>query len=325
MNLCEFAKRIWKLYLLGESTEDMQELFAALDGNISIIGTGKHEFYEELSVFAEALGMEKPEREAIEFKIQSISAKEQPVSSGVRLVFGEFHVVGTGKYTEAKVNMDTRYTMVFKRTEEKQERGEEWKLVHVHQSIPYIDQKEGEYYPKTLMDQVDEANHRAEYLEHLASTDQLTGLLNHSSFYEKSERLLAERGSGFCITIDLDDFKRINDSYGHQEGDRVLQKMGEILRCLSGASGFSTVGRIGGDEFAVFSAEPASGEEACAVAEEILRQAEEYAGSGRVFPGISIGISKVEDGERLKEAFRRADDMLYKVKRSGKHGYRFYG
>ena len=156
-NICQYAKRLWELYMFGETPEEAQELLEAMDEKISIIGTGKHEFYEELAAFADALGMEEPEREAIQFHIQSIWAKEQAVSDGVKLVYGGLHVTGTGRYAEVAVDMDTRYTMVFQRTA-KEESGQKevWKLVHIHQSLPYIDQQEGEYYPKTLLDQVGE-------------------------------------------------------------------------------------------------------------------------------------------------------------------------
>ena len=321
-NICQYAKRLWELYMFGETPEEAQELLEAMDEKISIIGTGKHEFYEELAAFADALGMEEPEREAIQFHIQSIWAKEQAVSDGVKLVYGGLHVTGTGRYAEVAVDMDTRYTMVFQRTA-KEESGQKevWKLVHIHQSLPYIDQQEGEYYPKTLLDQVGEAKERAAYLEQLAAMDQLTGLLNHSAFFNQSGQLLRERGGGYCMTIDLDDFKQINDSYGHLAGDAVLQKMGTILRHAVENRGVA--GRVGGDEFAAFLDGISSSEEACAIAEQMMAQASAESCDGTAFPSLSIGISRTREGEKLKEAFRRADDMLYQVKRSGKHGCRF--
>lgn len=151
----------------------------------------------------------------------------------------------------------------------------------------------------------------------------MTGLLNHHFFYKESQCLLEQKKTGYCMTIDLDDFKQINDSYGHQEGDAVLQEVGRMIRQAAGPG--SVAGRTGGDEFALFCTDLASDADACAVGEEILRQTDHRIRERKgVFPGVSIGISRIREGESLKEAFRRADIMLYQVKRQGKHGYRFY-
>lgn len=318
MDLCQYAKQLWKLYILCDEQETARKLLEAMDENVTIIGTGKHEFYEDRNTFARAFDREGPEREEIVFRIQSLWAKELPAGGDVRVIYGGCHVTGTGRQADVAVDMDTRYSMVFRQIDGI------WKVIHIHQSLPYREQQEGEYYPKTLLDQVEEANRRAARMEKLAKTDQMTGLLNHHSFYEECSRLLEEKGSGYCMTIDLDDFKRINDSYGHQEGDAVLQEVGKILRQVVGQKGVA--GRIGGDEFALFSGELFSNEEACAMAGEIMAQVDlRISDKEVVFPGVSIGISQVRAGEGLKNAFRRADVMLYEVKRNGKHGYRFYG
>ncbi len=318
MDLCQYAKQLWKWYILGDEQETAGKMLDAMDEKITIIGTGKHEYYEDLKTFAQAFDKEEPERKAIAFRIQSLWAREMPTGGDVRVVYGGLHVTGSGRQEDVAVDMDTRYSMVFQQIDGT------WKVIHIHQSLPYREQQEGEYYPKTLLDQVEEANRRAAWLEKLARTDQMTGLLNHSSFYEECGRLLEERGFGYCMTIDLDDFKQINDSYGHQEGDAVLQEVGKILRQVVGQKGVA--GRMGGDEFALFSGELSSHEEACAMAGEIMAQVDLRISDEEVtFPGVSIGISQVRAGEGLKEAFRRADLMLYEVKRNGKHGYRFYG
>ena len=315
MDLCQYVKRLWEVYISCSDESEFLELLDAMDENITIIGTGKHEFYESRKSFAEALIKEEPERTEIEFHIQSIWAREVKLGDDISMVYGGLHVVGKGLQTG--VDMDTRYSVILCR------KGEKWKAVHIHQSLPYREQQEGEYYPKTLLDQVEEANKRAEQMEKLARIDQMTGLLNHYFFYKESQCLLEQKKAGYCMTIDLDDFKQINDSYGHQEGDAVLQEVGRMIRQAAGPG--SVAGRTGGDEFALFCTDLASDADACAVGEEILRQTDcrirERKG---VFPGVSIGISRIREGESLKEAFRRADIMLYQVKRQGKHGYRFY-
>lgn len=318
MDVSQFVKRLWEVYILSNDQEEIGELLDTTDENITVIGTGKHEFYECREEFVTALAKEERERQEIAFHIQSLWTREMKIDEDVSLVYGGLHVTGVGREEDIMVDMDTRYSVVLRR------RGDTWKVLHIHQSLPYGDQHEGEYYPKTLLDQVEEANRRAEQMERLARTDQMTGLLNHFAFYEESERLLREKGMGCCMAIDLDDFKQVNDSYGHLEGDAVLQEVGKILGRAAGPEGVA--GRIGGDEFALFCGNLTSGEEACAIAGEILAQVNRRISDGtKAFPGISIGISMVRAGESLKEAFRQADTMLYEVKRGGKNGYRFYG
>ncbi len=317
MDLCQYVKQLWELYMSCDNEEAASQLLDVMDETITIIGTGKHEFYESREEFVKAFGMETPERAEIEFHIQSIWAREVKLGDDASMVYGELHVTGRGRQAKIGVDMDTRYSMILCRKEGK------WKVTHIHQSLPYREQQEGEYYPKTLLDQVEEANKRAEQMEKLARIDQMTGLLNHHFFYKESQRLLEQKKTGYCMTIDLDDFKQINDSYGHQEGDAVLQEVGRMIRQAAGPG--SVAGRTGGDEFALFCTDLASDADACAVGEEILRQTDRRIRERKgVFPGVSIGISRIREGESLKEAFRRADIMLYQVKRQGKHGYRFY-
>ena len=122
--------------------------------------------------------------------------------------------------------------------------------------------------------------------------------------------------------LDLDYFKQINDTFGHQTGDRVLCDVAEKLR-LSLRSN-DLIGRLGGDEFIVFvrGADNEDGFRRCA---EKLNSVlmKKYEENGKeVSISASIGIAVAEQGTDFNELYKRADIALYEVKRCGRNGYR---
>jgi len=158
-------------------------------------------------------------------------------------------------------------------------------------------------------------------LEELATTDELTGLLNRrqalSKLYEyvAVARRYQQRFS--CAAIDVDNFKEINDEYGHIKGDEVLQRIGAVL-CESVRS-MDVVCRVGGDEFLVIfpnqiSENAAIGAEGCrtAVASKVSVECKPV--------GISIGVAHfAEDMTHPSDVLRAADKALYDAKRAGKN------
>lgn len=156
-----------------------------------------------------------------------------------------------------------------------------------------------------------------------ANTDYLTDLYNRRYLYE---RLAAHQGSPVALAyLDLDDFKGINDRYGHQMGDRVLIETGGAL---TDAYPDNTVVRMGGDEFIVAMFDPPSDEElkrqALACIESIRARF-----SADDFPfemSGSIGIAHDRMGElSIDELIRRSDEALYQAKRAGKSQCRLGG
>ncbi len=159
-------------------------------------------------------------------------------------------------------------------------------------------------------------------LEHQATHDHLTGLLNRTSFYENLERALdraRRRGSEVAVLfIDLDDFKLVNDSLGHLEGDRVLRVLAGRLRgCLRDSE---MAARIGGDEFAVVLEDVADAATAARVAERVrerLRVPLNLGDGHMVYASASIGIAVGAQG-RPRDLVRAADLAAYRAKRTGK-------
>ena len=160
-------------------------------------------------------------------------------------------------------------------------------------------------------------------LELLATRDALTNLLNRRALLEAATRELERsRRYGLALTlfqIDLDHFKRINDSYGHQTGDRVLvdfaQRVAPLLR------GTDVFGRIGGEEFVILLAETGA-EDASIVGERIL----EALASADIEPrySASIGaVTRVGGSESIETLLAEADAALYCAKAAGRNRIEF--
>jgi len=163
---------------------------------------------------------------------------------------------------------------------------------------------------------------------HLAFHDSLTGLPNRALFDGRLDRALASVGPGqqlAVLMLDLDRFKHVNDTLGHQAGDCVVREFGNRLSALLRSS--DAVARLGGDEFAVVLAGIAGRsdvEAVCARILETVRQPFEIAGR-QAFVGVSIGVALApEAGSERIELMRKADIALYQAKAEGRDAYRVF-
>lgn len=152
--------------------------------------------------------------------------------------------------------------------------------------------------------------------------DTLTGLLN-KSYFMKCTRKKLKKSDGVLLMIDLDNFKQLNDNYGHDCGDRVLQQVAALLDSCFRKTDY--IGRFGGDEFIVYVDAPLSDRVLDAKAQELM---EKIGALARQYPrsslSVSIGGSRCKKGDKYSEVFKRADKSLYSVKGRGKSGYAMY-
>lgn len=146
-----------------------------------------------------------------------------------------------------------------------------------------------------------------------AMSDELTRLPNRRYFRQMLERQRLD-GSAMLM-IDLDHFKRINDGFGHDVGDRVLQHFALLLHALCPPGGY--VARLGGEEFAMLL--PADGDKAGQVAEAIRAEAEAARTADGVQYTASIGLALWQPEEVAGELMRRADQALYRAKEMGRN------
>jgi diguanylate cyclase (GGDEF)-like protein/PAS domain S-box-containing protein len=158
--------------------------------------------------------------------------------------------------------------------------------------------------------------------QQLSITDSLTGLYNLRHFYERL-RTEVSRADRYkqplsLLLLDIDDFKRYNDTYGHLEGDRVLEKLAEVaLQCLRRSD---SAYRYGGEEFVAIL--PHTSGRAGKVSAERIRQEFKKvvfaAGGENHGVTVSIGIAEHARGEEITEFIRRADRNMYRAKEQGK-------
>ena len=155
-----------------------------------------------------------------------------------------------------------------------------------------------------------------EEVERLSITDDLTSLYNHRYFFKTLEgelvRLTRQKTSLSLLMFDLDNFKKYNDLYGHLEGDKVLRKIGQIVR-HSIRSNVDSGYRYGGDEFAALLI-GASVDQALTIAERI-RSSIEQAGFQDIT--VSVGLAEFKNHFDLEEFVKSADDAMYVAKHSG--------
>jgi diguanylate cyclase (GGDEF)-like protein/PAS domain S-box-containing protein len=176
---------------------------------------------------------------------------------------------------------------------------------------------------------IEERRALTEQLRHQAFHDALTGLANRSLFRDRvghalSRRRSAESASVAVMLLDLDDFKLVNDSMGHQAGDRLLVTVAERLRaCLRP---MDTAARLGGDEFAVLLEDVRGVEGAIEVAERIidLLRLPVLLGGNEVFVHASVGIATNGEGTGTEDLLRDADLAMYAAKAKGKGSYEVF-
>lgn len=164
---------------------------------------------------------------------------------------------------------------------------------------------------------------------HLAYHDALTGLPNRRFLMERLEQKINQAqyaSDSFAVMyLDLDNFKIINDTLGHIEGDKVLEIIARHLTALT--TGASTIARVGGDEFVLLLSANSNKTEAEKIGRSILKQIEQpiVLSGQRINLSASIGICFYpEDGRQVHDLLRNADIAMYKAKQHGRNTCRFY-
>ncbi len=153
----------------------------------------------------------------------------------------------------------------------------------------------------------------------LAMIDPLTGLFNRRAFFEKAHQAIVRASVSSrpaAILFDMDHFKRINDTHGHNVGDRVLRDISREV-----ASDRHIVGRLGGEEFAIL-LEESSLEAGCALAQELRAKMAALAfdtDRGKLNVTCSFGVAEWDQGENIDQLLKRADAALYEAKAEGRN------
>jgi diguanylate cyclase len=174
-----------------------------------------------------------------------------------------------------------------------------------------------------------ELSHKRKQLEQQVVNDELTGLLNrrgflkslneHLKFHKRKKQTVA------LLFIDLDHFKNVNDSLGHDAGDELLKKVSDILK--SSVRESDIVGRFGGDEFVIGLLDISAPEDAANISNKIIKEISKpfIIKKMEVFIGASIGVTFYpNDAELLSDLLKNGDNAMYQAKKTGKNRYVFY-
>ena len=160
-----------------------------------------------------------------------------------------------------------------------------------------------------------------EKLDFKASHDELTGVYNRAGYESLISNI--EVGSTYMLLFDVDNFKEINDTYGHKTGDKVLQKLALALKNNFRDDDF--VCRIGGDEFIVLMMHmPEKHPELITKKVNSINKELEDSSDGLPSTSLSVGIVHGSEGEELDELFKKTDVAMYESKKNGKGTYTFY-
>jgi diguanylate cyclase (GGDEF)-like protein/PAS domain S-box-containing protein len=183
---------------------------------------------------------------------------------------------------------------------------------------------------QTIFRDITERKQVEQRLEHLALYDSLTGLPNRALFFDRMGQLLSlAKRNHFVLALlymDLDHFKNINDTLGHEAGDLLLQEASK--RMASSTRRADTIARMGGDEFIGICGRITAADDAVVVARKIVDVlAEPFDLKGhRCSISASIGISLYPaDGDDAEILLNKADQAMYRVKQGGKGGYLLFG
>lgn len=163
------------------------------------------------------------------------------------------------------------------------------------------------------------------YIEHDRDTDPLTLLYNKAAVGREITNHIKEGGTGVFMFVDLDNFKKINDTYGHAVGDDVLHEFGDCIRRVFRHT--DILGRFGGDEFIIFLPNPIDDEVVSTRAQELLDLMNENIkiDDDSIDFHASIGIAKCpSNGATYEDVMAKADQALYYSKKNGKNMYMYY-
>ncbi len=190
---------------------------------------------------------------------------------------------------------------------------------------PVRDAKGSTHHYIAIKQNISERKRMEDELRLQATTDALTGMANRREFFSRAESELArikrgKAGMAAIIMVDIDHFKRVNDTYGHAVGDVVLRHLADTVTGSLRRSDFS--GRIGGEEFALMLPET-SVEQGVQFAERLrveLEQSKVTTEAGDISYTASFGLALMSaDDENLDAALARADEALYRAKGAGRN------
>ncbi|MBO7703828.1 MAG: GGDEF domain-containing protein [Solobacterium sp.] len=189
--------------------------------------------------------------------------------------------------------------------------------IRAEQCIPVRGSEEFKFLARTYNLMFESHREQNEQLAYEATHDRLTGVYNRTGYDFLMENL--DLWNAALLVMDVDKFKQINDTFGHEAGDRVLEQVAQVIRKSFRAQDY--ICRIGGDEFVVIMMN--AGDSISSLIQEKVDRINRTLAvcmDGDSSPSISCGVAYGEECRHAAELFRHADEALYEVKRMGGHG-----
>lgn len=203
------------------------------------------------------------------------------------------------------------------------------KVIWLNVKVELIDNKKGNLKFQCYLHNITEHKENINKINHFKNRDELTGLNNRKRLNELvKEKLLSYSNKEYrsaLLIIDLDNFKLINDSYGHLCGDELLKRFAEDLKTIVKDENY--IGRFGGDEFLIFLSDIESLDEINKFnnrVEEMLKKPY-VINNNTIYITVSIGIGLFpDDGEKFETLLKSADAAMYKAKSDGKNQWKMF-
>lgn len=310
--LTERVKEIFQAFFLQPDTDGLHGIFHYFHQDCILCGLDDSQMCVGIDAIEEALLRKKQEKAHLSFRFTDAQYHQRFLQDQVGQVFGSLHILGDDPTSSASVrpnhliDVECSFAATFLQC------GDDFKMISGHLCLS-LGGKFGSLH---------ELLKQFQQVTQLANQDPVTSLYNHRAFFDSAQNTISPDNC-YLMVVDLDNFKQINDTYGHLTGVTVLKRTGQILR--SAVRENDIVGRIGGDEFAVLCIGIDSDDAALAVAQRMVKNVQQFVGRDfSIDVHISIGIARKKPGDSLQDTFRQADTALYQVKRTSKNGCRLF-
>ena len=310
--LTERVKEIFHAFFLQPDSAGLRRVFHYFHQDCILSGLEDSQMCVGLDAIEELLLRKKQEKVHLSFRFTNAQYHQRFLQDQVGQVFGNLHILGDDPTASATVRPDhlidveCSFIATFLRC------GDDFKMISGHLCLAF----------GAKFGSLHELLKQFQQVTQLANQDPVTSLYNHRAFFDSAQNSVS-LDNCYLMVVDLDNFKQINDTYGHLTGDAVLKRTGQILR--SAVREKDIVGRIGGDEFAVLCIGIDSDDAALAVALRMVKNVQQFVGRDfSIDVHISIGIARKKPCDSLQDTFRQAGTALYQVKRTSKNGCRLF-
>lgn len=324
----QFCLGVWKAYMENHKYDLLHEV---MDERLTVIGTGAHEISRTAEEFAASMAREETSWSGT-FHMEPKWIQATPLSEVIYNVIGE---MAARENADDRIiyDFDFRFTMILRHIHD-----DDWKIMHVHQSVADRYQSEEEFFPQKITEQSNrllqekieaktaELEEATKKIIYYSQYDSLTDVFNKHFCEEAVETNMKQYPHGIMVMLDMDSFKLVNDRYGHPFGDVVLKRLADTLK---ESFADSVIGRIGGDEFILYM--PFSKEPDDAV---IYDRATQFQARWDVYKkqlgvddigGVSMGVTSYpKHGCNFDTLWNCADRALYQVKNHRKGAIHFY-